>query len=116
LAARLRTLVEGGDTEVLVAGPEPVAVAVLRFRPALWSAAEECYLAELYVLPAERGRGVGGRLMEAVVERARSRGASHIEIGVDEPDAVARHLYERMGFTNRVSGSDAVTFVYERDL
>ena len=34
-------------------------IAVLRFRPALWSFALECYLAELYVAPASRGRGLG---------------------------------------------------------
>ena len=34
-------------------------VAVLRFRPSLWSLVDECYLAELYVVPGRRGGGLG---------------------------------------------------------
>ena len=54
LAARMRQLLDGGDTLVLLAGDGPDGLAVLRFRPAIWSAGLECYLAELYVTPARR--------------------------------------------------------------
>ena len=37
----------------------PRGVAVLRFRPSLWSQVDECYLAELYVVPGRRGSGLG---------------------------------------------------------
>ena len=52
LAARMRQLLDGGGTLVLLAGDGPDGLAVLRFRPAIWSAGLECYLAELYVTPA----------------------------------------------------------------
>ena len=40
-----------------------------------------------------------------------------MDIGVDEPDLVARRLYESLGFTNRVDGADGpVMYVYEREL
>jgi len=40
-----------------------------------------------------------------------------MDIGVDEPDHVARRLYESLGFTNRTGGPDGpVMFVYEREL
>ena len=117
LSGRLRRLVAGGDAAVLLAGDEPVGVAVLRFRSAIWSAGLECYLAELYVAPRRRGRGVGMALMHAAISEARSRGADTMEIGVDEPDLVARRLYERMGFSNRSGGPDGpLMFVYERAL
>jgi GNAT superfamily N-acetyltransferase len=90
---------------------------VLRFRDAIWTSGLECYLAELYVTPARRGNGLGRALMEAALREARARGADTMEIGVDEPDLVARHLYESLGFTNRTGGADgAVMYVYERDL
>ena len=117
LADRLRRLVLGGDTVVLLAGREPVGVAVLRFRGAIWSSGLECYLAELYVAPERRGRGVGRALMDAAVHEARERGADTMEIGVDEPDLVARRLYESMGFTNRTGGPDGpLMYLYERRL
>ena len=117
LANRISQLLGGGDTAVLVVGDGPDELAVLRFRAAIWSGGLECYLAELYVVPARRGRGLGRALMEAAIREARDRGADTMEIGVDEPDLPARRLYEGLGFTNRSGGPDGpLMFVYERDL
>jgi ribosomal protein S18 acetylase RimI-like enzyme len=117
LADRMRQLLKGGDTLALLAGDGPAGLAVLRFRPAIWSTGLECYLAELYVIPARRGQGLGRALMEAALREARRRGADTMDIGVDEPDLAARHLYESLGFTNRAGGADGpVMFVYEREL
>ena len=117
LAERIRRLLEGGDTLILLAGDGPDGLAVLRFRAAIWSAGLECYLAELYVVPASRGQGLGRALMEAAMRQARDRGAGTMDIGVNEPDLAARHLYESLGFTNRAAGEDGpVMYVYEREL
>lgn len=117
LAARIRQLLDGGDTLVLLAGDGPDGLAVLRFRAALWSAGLECYLAELYVTPARRGQGLGRGLMEAAIREARDRGADTMDIGVDEPDHAARCLYESLGFTNRTDGAGGpLMFFYEREL
>lgn len=116
LAERMRQLLDGGDTLVLLAGDGPDGLAVLRFRAAIWSSGLECYLAELYVTPARRGQGLGRALMEAALAQARDRGADTMDIGVDEPDDVARRLYESLGFTNRAGGDGPVMYVYERDL
>ena len=74
LADRMRQLLIGGDTLVLLAGDGPDGVAVLRFRAAIWSTGQECYLAELYVAPARRGQGLGRAIMEAALREARERG------------------------------------------
>ena len=116
LAERIRQLLAGGDTLVLLAGDGPDGLAVLRFRAAIWSSGLECYLAELYVAPARRGQGLGRALMEAALREARRRGADTMDIGVDEPDLAARHLYESLGFTNRAGEDGPVMYVYEREL
>ena len=117
LADRLRQLLEGGDTAILIAGEGPDGLAVLRFRAAIWSSGMECYLAELFVVPSRRRQGLGRALMEAAINQATERGADTMDIGVDEPDTAARHLYESLGFTNRAGGADGpVMYVYERDL
>ena len=116
LAGRMRELLDHGDTLVLLAGAAPDGLAVLRFRAAIWSDGLECYLAELYVVPARRGQGAGRALMEAALREARDRGADTMDIGVDEPDQAARNLYESLGFSNRSGGDGPLMFVYERDL
>jgi GNAT superfamily N-acetyltransferase len=117
LAERMRQLIAGGDTAVLVAGDGPGGLAVLRFRGAIWTSGLECYLAELYVVPVLRGRGLGRALMKAAIREARERGAETMNIEVDEPDLAARRLYESLGFTNRGGGGDGpLMYVYERDL
>jgi len=117
LAARVRTLLEGGDTTILVAGTAPDGLAVLRFREAIWADALECYLAELYVVPARRGHGTGRALMEAAIEAARAEGATHMDLGTGEDDAAARALYESLGFSNREGKPDGpLNFFYEREL
>jgi len=117
LAQRLRQLMAGGDTTVVLGGDGPDGLAVLRFRAAIWSSGLECDLAELYVTPAGRGRGLGRALMEAALTEARRRGADSMDIGVDEPDHAARRLYESLGFTNRAGGAGGpVMYVYELEL
>jgi ribosomal protein S18 acetylase RimI-like enzyme len=116
IADRIRELLGGDDFLVLLAGSGPNGLAVLRFRPSIYSPALECYLAELYVQPAHRGRGLGRALMAATIEAARSRGADYIGLATSEDDVAARTLYERFGFTNRERPPDGpVMYFYERE-
>lgn len=117
LAERVEQLLAEGQTAVLLGGPGPDGLAVLRFRPAIWSDALECYLAELYVAPNRRGRGLGRALMQAAIEHARARGADHMDLGTGEADVAARALYESLGFSNREGKPDGpLNYFYEREL
>jgi ribosomal protein S18 acetylase RimI-like enzyme len=117
LAERVRTLLGHGDTVVLLAGEGPDGLAVLRFRAAIWDDALECYLAELYVVPAERGQGLGRALMEEAMDVARAEGATHMDLGTGEDDVAARALYESLGFDNHGGRPDgSLNFFYEREL
>jgi ribosomal protein S18 acetylase RimI-like enzyme len=118
LAARIRELLAGGDTGILVAAdPQPIGLSVMRFRLSLWIPESECYLAELYVVPARRGHGIGRAVMQASMHYARSRGAGYMDLGTAETDVVARRLYESLGFDNHEGKPDGpVNYCYERDL
>jgi ribosomal protein S18 acetylase RimI-like enzyme len=117
LAERIRELLAGGDTAVLVGGSGPDGFAVLRFRLSISTPRLECYLQELYVVPDRRGQGLGRALMEAAIELARERGADGMDLGTSEDDVAARGLYESLGFTNREGRPDGpVMYVYEREL
>lgn len=117
LAERVLYLLGEGHTAVLLAGAGPDGLAVLRFRPAIFSQALECYLAELYVVPERRGRGLGRALMQAAMAHARSAGADYMDLGTSEDDVAARALYESLGFSNREGKPDGpVNYFYEREL
>ena len=117
LAERVRVLLDHGDTVILVGGEGPDGLAVLRFRPSIWTDAPECYLAELYVVPSRRGQGLGRALMEAAIDTARAGGATYMDLGTSEDDVAARALYESLGFDNRGGKPDGpVNYFYEREL
>jgi len=116
LAARIRQLIGDGDTAVLLY-EEMEGLAVLRFRPSLWSEALECYLAELYIVPELRDAGRGRTLLQAAIDYARERGADYMDLGSGEQDVAARALYESLGFSNREGKPDGhVNYYYEREL
>ena len=116
LAERFRELL-ARDTVVLLGGAGPDGIAVMRFRPAIWTTELECYLAELYVVPARRGHGLGRVLMQAAMDAARAEGATYMDLGTSEDDVAARTLYESLGFSNREGKPDGpINFYYERDL
>lgn len=50
------------------------------------------------VIPAYRGRGLAHRLLERVIEQARSAGAQDVRLEVLVNNAVARRVYARSGF------------------
>jgi ribosomal protein S18 acetylase RimI-like enzyme len=117
LAERVRELLAGSDTAVLLGGPGPDGLAVLRFRLSIWTDARECYLAELYVAPERRGQGLGRALMNAAIDLARAEGADYMDLGTAETDVAARRLYESLGFSNREGKPDGpVNYFYEREL
>lgn len=117
LAGRMRELMARGDPVVLLGGAGPDGLVVLRFWPSLWSQGLECYVAELYVVPAERGRGLGRALMNEAIELARREGADYMFLATGEADVAARALYESLGFTHRDGPPDGpVNFHYERGL
>jgi ribosomal protein S18 acetylase RimI-like enzyme len=117
LAVRIRELLPRADFVVLLIGPGPDGIAVLRFRPHMWSHDLECYLAELYVVPPLRGQGLGRALMLEAIAVARAEGAVYMDLDTSETDLAARALYESVGFSNRERLPDGpLMYVYERDL
>ena len=117
LTERVRRFIEEDEAVFLLTGKGPDGFAQLRFRPSLITGALGAHLEELYVAPAERGRGLGRALLEAAIEIAREKGANHIDLNTSETDVAARELYESAGFTNREGRPDGpVMLFYEREL
>jgi ribosomal protein S18 acetylase RimI-like enzyme len=66
---------------------------------ALHEVPEETLLISLWVDASARGTGVGGRLVDAVIEAARAHGSSAVNLWVAEDNELARSVYRAKGFT-----------------
>jgi GNAT superfamily N-acetyltransferase len=69
------------------------------FHTATWHN-EVCYLQDLFVDPAVRGRGVARALIEAVAKAARERGADKLYWLTQTHNATARALYDKVAKYN----------------
>ncbi|MDO4318149.1 MAG: ribosomal protein S18-alanine N-acetyltransferase [Lachnospiraceae bacterium] len=86
-------------------------------------ASDEGQVTNVAVRPQRRGQGVGTRLMEALKEEAKKRGAKRLFLEVRVGNAAARHVYEKSGFVAagirrgfyRKPPEDAVVMLYETD-
>jgi ribosomal protein S18 acetylase RimI-like enzyme len=63
----------------------------------------------LAVVPGSRGRGIGRRLLEGLIEIARALDVGAVSLSVAERNAVARALYERCGFVVVDREGDSLT-------
>lgn len=57
------------------------------------------WLEDMVVHPDHRGRGIGGRLLEEAINRARAAGCSRITLLTDSTNTSAMRFYGRSGFT-----------------
>jgi GNAT superfamily N-acetyltransferase len=116
LTARLERLLSDPGVVALLTGDPAVAVALLTLRPNVWCEGPVGLLDELYVVPAQRGRGIGAVLLKAAEAVVRERGGELLEINVDGEDSDARRFYERHGYTNHDPGQTQPQLYYHRDL
>lgn len=92
-------LTNAGDVSGLLAvgaAGEAVGLVHYVFHPTTWSLGGSCYLEDLFVAPAARGQRVGRRLIAAVADAAKARGATALYWQTEEFNATARRLYERV--------------------
>ena len=88
-------------------GGAPVGFLTLGPWTALESARHVLLCNGLAVDPGRQGEGIGGRLLEAGIERARERGARRLLLRVLATNEPARRLYERHGFAVEGTVRDA---------
>ena len=73
-----------------------VGIAHFLYHEDTWSLAPACYLQDLYVEESVRGRGCGGKLIDAVDAAARAAGANGPYWLTHETNAEAMFLYDQV--------------------
>jgi ribosomal protein S18 acetylase RimI-like enzyme len=76
-------------------------VGVLRFAEREYYGEPRVFLYDVWIEPAERGRGYGRGAMLALEATARERGLRIIDFNVWGGNAVARSLYRSLGYEER---------------
>ncbi|ERK17571.1 Histone acetyltransferase HPA2 [Pantoea sp. AS-PWVM4] len=61
-----------------------------------WTVGDYCYLQDLFVSEAARGKGVGKALILAVYQQAEALGCSRVYWTTQESNATARKLYDQI--------------------
>jgi GNAT superfamily N-acetyltransferase len=75
-----------------------IGIAYVSFAWSIEHGGQSARLEELYVVPAQRARGVGALLLRAALERATSAGCNVVDLEVQEGHERAGNLYARHGF------------------
>jgi GNAT superfamily N-acetyltransferase len=81
---------------VAVDGEEVVGFVHYHFHLSTWSVKGYCYLEDLFVDPALRGKGAGRALIEAVYRASDERGADRVYWLTQESNTPARTLYDKV--------------------
>jgi GNAT superfamily N-acetyltransferase len=83
---------------MIEAAGEPVGYVALSLGFSLEVGGRDALVDELYLDAAVRGRGLGGRALEFVVEECRKLDVRRVCLEVERHNDGARRLYERAGF------------------
>ena len=84
--------------EGLMAWEGDVALGLVQYllHPSTWNMGGNVYLQDLFVVPAARGKRIGRRLIAAVTEISKAKGAAVLYWQTEEFNGTARRLYERV--------------------
>ena len=66
--------------------------------PSFWECENQGLINDLFVHEAFQGKGIGGKLIEVVVERADARGLGELHVSTGWENTKARRLYAKHGF------------------
>jgi ribosomal protein S18 acetylase RimI-like enzyme len=89
-------------SRVLLASDESGVWGLLSYsaRPDLYHAGLCCMVEELVVAAEQRGRGIGGMLLEAVLKQGEAEGWAEVSVGVMADNERAREFYRRHGLVD----------------
>ncbi|MEO1563810.1 MAG: GNAT family N-acetyltransferase [Pseudomonadota bacterium] len=73
-----------------------IGLANYLYHDSFWDVEKRCYLNDLIVSPAARGKGVGEALINYVFQESKAAGAAQLYWTTAHENVVARKLYDRV--------------------
>lgn len=67
----------------------------------MWIIVDEAHVTNVAIVPEYRGQKLGEKLMSALIEHAKNRGALSMTLEVRASNAVAQAMYAKFGFVSR---------------
>lgn len=86
---------------VAEANEEIVGFVSLVVFPSLWEGSAQGLINDFFVDKSFQGKGVGAKLLEALVEWADAEGIEELHVSTGWENEAARRLYEKFGFTEK---------------
>ena len=95
-------LLASGDAEFCIAFEGDVALGyvVQRYRYSMWAAGVEATIEDLFVDPAARKGGIGTKLIEYALQRARARSCTSVCLDTNENNLGSTRIYMQLGFNS----------------
>ena len=78
-----------------------IAYALLRYRYSMWFNGYDSTIEDLYVIPEERGKGIGKDMLNYAIDQATSRKCKAMCLNTNENNTISNRLYESQGFITR---------------
>jgi ribosomal protein S18 acetylase RimI-like enzyme len=96
----LRERLTAGESVIYLAEGAAGFLGFVQLYPSFWSVAacRTWILNDLYVVPAQRGAGVGRALMECARTHAEATGAGGLDLMTQRSNSSAQRLYETAGW------------------
>ena len=104
LTEKFRKEIESGNREVYICKGngnfiDEIACVYDMNDPDYTISGQRIYLSRLIVKPNYRNKGIGGILIDFMIEKLKCDGYKEITVGVDKDNFAAIHLYRKKGFT-----------------
>ncbi len=109
---QLKQILSNPDISLLVDEEDGVFTAYCQtiWQPTLMHLGGEGYIAELFVHPEKRAKGIGSALLEQIIHEAKARGCSRLcLLNMKQKPSYGRAFYHKQGWEERPL---AANFIY----
>jgi RimJ/RimL family protein N-acetyltransferase len=89
-----------GQVWIIITNEKPIGYFILSFYYSLEYNGRTAFIDELFLLPENRGQGIGAAILERIVQLGSDLNLKILHLEIEKTNTRASALYEKMGFIN----------------